>query len=485
MSYNWAQVNASGIGDVAAAPDGRVWVSGTNGTVWYSDDQGQKFSEITASGVIRVAIGPDSVLWGVGVNGTLWSHVPFHIGLRPVPQWTQSVAVSAAADVTAAPDGSVWLTTRDGSIMVSHDNGASFSKIDASGFACLSADTDSSIWAVGTNGSLWHYDSSGSWFQTPASGMQDVGVEHLTYFGGDHAGRIWLVGKNGSVWLSIDKGQTFSQKVDAQGFASVCGAGEVSKAAESSAAGEDAWFVGANGSLWRRLLPADYISIPGTEHFTVMYDTALSQSGKKVAEQLTWITEGVYRKLSSLFGGIGASRLPIQLAVDALSGGARSAIGTIDIHAMSDVNSARYLLVAELAEVFMRSQSGGAWNPNNSKGEGLSCVMGDEAFSGIAEGRVNTWLNGARSTKWITANDDTDTNEESYGCAILYLNYLHYQLKCSWEDIIASKSETLDKLYATLTGKTDAVSSFMDLINSHFPTGTPYEGSPDNVFPLD
>ncbi len=481
MSNFWIKVNASGINDVAAAPDGRVWVAGTNQTIWYSDDQGKNFIQIIqASGFSRVAVGPDYLLWAVGANGTLWSCNKNFV-------WNNHSSISNVADVTISPiNGNIWITDKDGFILFSNNNGQSFSKIKATGFSRVSADTDGSLWAVGGNGTLWHYQPGGTgdgWTKTAASGMQDVGVELLNYFSGIHAGRLWLAGQNGTVWLSIDKGVTFTQKTDASGFASIAGAGVTSKSLQFSENVEDAWAVGANGTLWYRTILADYIPAAGTTHFKIQYDSALGYSGKRVSEELTWITEGIYQKLSSIFGGTQASVLPISLSIDAMGGGGISSIGAIDIHEMGDITVARWVFVAELAEIFMRSQKNSGWNPNDSKGEGLSLLLASEAFPGIDAPRVNAWLSSGR-TEWITKNDNTDSNEVSYGCALLYLNYLLYQLGYSLSSIICDQSPTLSGIYRNLTKKADSLTEFLKLINTNFPAGKIYTNVPNNPFPL-
>jgi photosystem II stability/assembly factor-like uncharacterized protein len=73
----WNKTDASGMRDVAVAPDGTVWLAGWNGTIWFSHDQGKTFQQqADASGFSRVAVAPDGTVWGVGYNGTLWNFTP-------------------------------------------------------------------------------------------------------------------------------------------------------------------------------------------------------------------------------------------------------------------------------------------------------------------------------------------------------------------------------------------------------------------------
>ena len=69
------------------------------------------------------------------------------------------------------------------------------------------------------------------WFQTSASGMEDVAA------GRD--GSLWLAGENGTVWVSPDAGQSFKQ-VEASGFARIAVAPD-----------GVVWAAGSNGTLWK------------------------------------------------------------------------------------------------------------------------------------------------------------------------------------------------------------------------------------------
>jgi hypothetical protein len=94
---SWTQTPASGGGDVAVGPDGRVWLAGHNGTVWWSND-GLNFTRTEASGFERLSVGRDGTVWAVGANGTLWKFVD--------GRWTQTPA-SGMGDVAAGPDGRI------------------------------------------------------------------------------------------------------------------------------------------------------------------------------------------------------------------------------------------------------------------------------------------------------------------------------------------------------------------------------------------
>jgi photosystem II stability/assembly factor-like uncharacterized protein len=132
--------------DVAIAPDGKVWLVGENGTIWFSSDQGQKFTQIEASGFSRISVGPGGIVWAVGSNGMLWK---FAAG-----SWTKTAA-SGVGDVAIAPNGLIWLAGKDGTIWSSPDDGVTFSQDEeANGLENIAAGR-SGAWAVGFNGTLW------------------------------------------------------------------------------------------------------------------------------------------------------------------------------------------------------------------------------------------------------------------------------------------------------------------------------------------
>ncbi|MFJ3248493.1 hypothetical protein [Streptomyces sp. NPDC086782] len=106
---------------------------------------------------------------------------------------------------------------------------------------------------------------------------------------------------------------------------------------------------------------------------------------------------------------------------------------------------ARFLFVAELAEVLMDFTSFGWWR-GSSDGEALSIILGTELHP-VGYSQVNNfprskaWLNSDRPN-WVDANERTDANAVSYGCGILFLNYLRWQCDFSLEQIIQTCSRS-------------------------------------------
>lgn len=237
----WEKTQATGMADIDIARSGRIWLAGSNGTIWSSKDGTDFEQESGVSGFGRIAAGEEGQQVGaVGRdNHTLWIKGPG--GER----WYQTKA-SGVADF--AFDGyTVWIAGTNGTIWYAPGPAANrgqiesleFKQVKAEGF-CRVATHTRRLWAVGCNGTLWEYkrnyktDSAwdaGEWVQTPASGIADVAA--------DESDTLWLTGKNGSVWKSID-GKNFEQ-------ISPPGAGFVSIGAAKS----KVYAVRKDGTLWR------------------------------------------------------------------------------------------------------------------------------------------------------------------------------------------------------------------------------------------
>ena len=149
------------------------------------------------------------------------------------------------------------------------------------------------------------------------------------------------------------------------------------------------------------------------------------------------------------------------------------------------------LFVAELVEEFsdaFDSRSGGLggrwglWNRGNSLGEGLSRALAFMVHRAVEQSHPNTlsaqtWLNNGRPD-WITRNQPTDQQAVSFGCALLFLNFARYELKYSWHAIVQTQgipegsdlfNRTLAATYQDLTGQTDGLARFTNLINIFYP----------------
>ena len=91
------------------------------------------------------------------------------------------------------------------------------------------------------------------------------------------------------------------------------------------------------------------------------------------------------------------------------------------------------------------------------------------------------WMEGRRKDP---VRDPRAQDAEETGGAVLFLNYLHYQLGYSWHQIAATPAPTLGTAARRLTGSEDCVTELRTLLAKHYPAGQPLPNFPDNPFPL-
>jgi hypothetical protein len=228
-----------------------------------------------------------------------------------------------------------------------------------------------------------------------------------------------------------------------------------------------------------------------TAHFAVSYLSSLGKTGAGLAQAILQNCERDYTTLQQIFGGLTPLRLPfvVQITSDKSGASHSSCMGTdISVGGKSggNVDFIRSLLVAEADEVFMANYGRG-WDCGASPGEGLSRVLANDIYKGVEpRGFIssNVWLNLNPRPNFVDQTDATDTNYNSIGCSVLFLNWLRFQLNHSWAQIVAGGGATLAQTYKTLTGKTTAWVDFETFINAHFPVGKTYNLTTDNPFPL-
>ena len=80
--------------------------------------------------------------------------------------------------------------------------------------------------------------------------------------------------------------------------------------------------------------------------------------------------------------------------------------------------------------------------------------------------------------------DPTDRSYPSIGCAVLFLNFLRYQLHFTWAQIVGAGAPTLSATYTKLTGHTDGWTRFSSLVTSKYPAGIHSGVRIDNIFPI-
>jgi hypothetical protein len=245
------------------------------------------------------------------------------------------------------------------------------------------------------------------------------------------------------------------------------------------------------------------VNVGSTTHYSVSYDDSLSQAdGLTRAQQLLGLCEQDYELMASWFPGLS---LPYSLpvAVNIVPGGYAGASWGPPISLRpgngSSLTVVRYLLVAEVVEMFMLAQNKGWFASDGSNegsaGEGLSRFLSTEfliqrslgwSMPGFDTARF--WLNSTRPDFVNNIDQHDHAPDEKSGCATLFIYYLSYQLGYDLRRVIAAAAPTLAGVYRNLTGDSaDPFPAFKGMLDSAFPPGTTAVvpgPNPDNPYPL-
>jgi hypothetical protein len=253
----------------------------------------------------------------------------------------------------------------------------------------------------------------------------------------------------------------------------------------------------------------------GTAHYQISYDDTLSAAnGVTLAAQVMAACEQDFTLMQGWFSGVEFRfSFPIAVQIANASGGATwsdpsnlgSVFGynpTVSINPgpASTSDLIRYLLVSEVAEMFMASQEGGWYEEpsltsgadEGSKGEGLSRFLGGQfkVANGLRNVRypdfevVALWLNSPGRPNYVDNNPDDHQTDAVVGCTTCFLYYLHDQLGYDVNVIISNGSSTLGSVYSKLTGRSDGWASFINLVNTYYPQGNTYYSAGDDIFPV-
>jgi hypothetical protein len=213
----------------------------------------------------------------------------------------------------------------------------------------------------------------------------------------------------------------------------------------------------------------------------------LQAGGGAVVSGVLAQCESDYAQLCTWFG-ISPPVLHFNITLAALShfldgtGGAyHQGCASADIYCdvkLNPVVDARVSSALVLAEA--------VWNCGWTNGEGLSRVLASARYPNVLpSGYVTSyqWLDGNRYN-FVDVNHRTDVDPQSNGCAVLFLNWMCYQLDLSWDAITRAGGATLAETYRRVTGRNDGWTRFLQIMNNKFPPGQPSNLQTDNPFPL-
>ena len=221
-----------------------------------------------------------------------------------------------------------------------------------------------------------------------------------------------------------------------------------------------------------------------TEHLIVYTDG--TPNGDASAQAVLRTAEADYQAVTNWFGGISLppgqegddqttprTATPVQVLIDQQAGGAyHFGCDATDIYIEPTPELANGFMVAELVEIFEAAINNG-WQCGNTNGEGLSRVLAGERNANLGPlftQTGQTWWQ-AGHADYVNSNAADDRDENSNGCATLFLFYLNKQLGFDWRTITTTGGATLGETYQKLTGKsgTQGFSEFVSLLERPCP----------------
>jgi hypothetical protein len=242
-----------------------------------------------------------------------------------------------------------------------------------------------------------------------------------------------------------------------------------------------------------------------TAHFEFSYDTTFAKAdGADRTNAVLAKCEQDFNVMQGWFAGVSPKYGSVTVQIVNANTGASWSNSTITVTAPPGASAGfvRYLLASELVEQFMWSQNQGWFDDSlfggdeGSKGEGLSRFLGVQLLAAAGLPAVTPggfqvvpkWINGGRPNFVENTPDDTNPDPTT-GCTACFIWFLNKQLGFSIQQIIAATPDDEDNnlvpVFQKLTGKTDAWSSLINLVNLHYPPGITYTPkSGDNLFPV-
>lgn len=247
-------------------------------------------------------------------------------------------------------------------------------------------------------------------------------------------------------------------------------------------------------------------TLASTTNFTIQYQDNFPNAIHR-AQKLKADAENEFAQLRSWFKnttGFGTgNRVVLQVDQASLAnnngyrtnGTMKIVMNPFDNMGVSDLadDAVMGLFIAEIIEVLMACrnfQTGTTtWIENHSDGEGLSrMAVGlfhpDGYYQVLGGPFVNGWLQSANRNDWISQNESSDTDGDSFGCSLLFLYWLRSQLGLGMVDMITKAGATLEATYHNLTGNSGAYTAFTDFIKPFFPVGKTATLKTDDPFPL-
>ncbi len=224
-----------------------------------------------------------------------------------------------------------------------------------------------------------------------------------------------------------------------------------------------------------------------TAHYQIKYDDSLAAAdGKDRANALIAVCDADFDLMQGWFGGISLPySIPYEVQINPGPGSSASWGSGPPISLVpgdgQPLDIVRYLLVAEVTEMFMLEQGFG-WSPlassEGTAGEGLSHFLATQLLMSIGSALrpssiARLWLNSPRQDFVNNVDFSDNANDPKTGCAVLFLWYLFSQLNFSVDAIVAAGNSELSGVFRNLTGDNgDPFPFFKQILDVVFPSQT-------------
>jgi NAD(P)-dependent dehydrogenase (short-subunit alcohol dehydrogenase family) len=225
-----------------------------------------------------------------------------------------------------------------------------------------------------------------------------------------------------------------------------------------------------------------------TEHFEVFYDRSMGETGRHAG---AIVLNRAERDLATVQDWFGTPEFQKRFVVflsrraegsrtcrEPASGPVETLFCDVQTTPHLEAFQSCFFVAFHLADVLAGTVGWG-----DPSGEALARVLAAALYprriAGFATARH--WLESDREDFW---SGPLPPVAEATGAAVLFFNYLHYQLGFSWHSIAMSPAATLADVARLLTGSDDEHSTFQSLLDQFFPPGRPTGLFIDNPFPL-
>jgi hypothetical protein len=240
------------------------------------------------------------------------------------------------------------------------------------------------------------------------------------------------------------------------------------------------WSIPFKGT--RDQLDYSVTKVGNTAHVTILSAVPLGNNGWMIGEGMLRHVEDDFLHIEKLFGvplpAMNIVLAPLSPNSNGTGGAYHYGCGVVDLYCDVQFNpnniwTSLALFVAEAVEVASATQNLG-WDCGATNGEAISRVIAERIHPVVLDGysTASSWLNSSRPN-WIDQNENTDQDDVSNGCGVLFLNWLHDIKGFSFTQICQAAGATLAATYQTLSGKTTAWTDFTSDVDSRWPVGHP------------